>query len=174
VTANERRKAGFTIVELVITLAVLMVAMMIASGLLLEAIRIFSASGREQREPSSELALRLLREDIRTSAPITDGGGTSLVCRRPDRTDIWELAGDRLMRRGVGPLGEDLGSRPMLDRVQVFSWSAMGGGLVRIQVTRRRPAWASSIRAPTSAWRSVSETAESATLLSGSRLQEGS
>lgn len=168
---------GYTLVELVITLFLLMVAMLIASSLLLEAIRIFSASGRELREPSSELALRLLREDLRTSAPLLvgSGGPGPLDCRRADRTDRWEIAGDRLVRRGIGPLGEDLGARPMLDRVERFTWLAgTRTGLVSVHITRRKPSWASSIRAPTSAWRSVSETIESVTVTAGSRLESPS
>lgn len=170
---SSRSESGVTLVELVVSMLVLTVALLIANGLLLEAVRIFSASGRELREPASELALRLLREDVRASSPLPAGSGGPgpLNCRRADRTDRWELVGDRLMRRGLGPLGEDLGSRPMLDRVQLFSWTALETGLVRVQIVRRRPAWASSLKAPTSAWRSVSETVESATVVAGSRLE---
>ena len=54
---SSRSESGVTLVELVVSMLVLTVALLIANGLLLEAVRIFSASGRELREPASELAL---------------------------------------------------------------------------------------------------------------------
>ena len=100
---SSRSESGVTLVELVVSMLVLTVALLIANGLLIEAVRIFSASGRELREPASELALRLLREDVRASSPLPAGSGGPgpLNCRRADRTDRWELVGDRLMRRGL-------------------------------------------------------------------------
>jgi prepilin-type N-terminal cleavage/methylation domain-containing protein len=173
VTANARRARGFTLVEVVVTLFVLAVALMIASGLLLESVRIFASSGRELREPPAELTLRLLREDVRASAPLFpgEGGAGPLDCRRAERTDRWELVGDRLVRRGIGPLDEDLGARPMLDKVQGFAWSVPVPGLVEIRIVRRKPSGASAITSPTSAWRPISETVEVATLVAGSRIE---
>lgn len=160
---------GFTLVELVVAMAVLSVALMIASGLLLESMRIFSATGRELREPASELALRLLREDIRAAVPIT-GSCAPLELHRADRTERWELLGERLVRRGIGPLGENLGARPMLDQVFRFSCAPLGRGLVQIEIVRRKPAGGSALRAPTSAWRSHGETLEAATVVAASRI----
>lgn len=167
--ATHASQRGYTIVELLVTMTLLTLVVVIAGGLVLESLRIFAASGRELREPASELALRMLREDIRESWPI-GAGAAELLCRRNDRADRWVLRGDRIERDGFDAFGRPTGTRPMLDRVVSFRWQALPGGVVVATVVRRRPEGSSAIRAGTAVWRPDGETLESATVVAASRL----
>jgi len=169
VRADRRRSAaGYTLVELLVALVLLSLALALANGLLLESIRIFSTSGRELREPASELALRLLREDLRASAPVTSM--VDLDCRRADRVERWAVDDGRLYRTSLALDGTPIGRRPMLDRMVSFRWTTIGPGLVQVDLVRRRPDGTSAMRAGTSAWRSDGETLEVATVIAGSRI----
>ena len=157
-------------------MAVTAVALLIANGLFVESVRIFSASGRELREPGSELALRLLRSDVQSAAAV----GSSLTwsylpldCWGNEAHQRWELEGDQLQRRRIGLDGSDLGARRMLDRVLTFRWRSLAPGLVEVEIVRRKPPGASAIRASTPVWKSVGDALESSTVVVGSRIAGG-
>ncbi len=171
------REAGFSLVELLVSMLVLLLILMVTNGLLVESLRIFSNSGRELREPGTELTLRLLREDLHASAPLPAGIGSPLLpvhfaldCRRPERTEAWEMDGSRLVRRTYDLDGVLLGTRPMLDKMVTFEWWTPARGLVELRLTRRKPAGASALRVATAAWRSVGDTLERAEVVAGSRI----
>ncbi len=170
---REHSAAGFTLVELAVSMLVFLIVLMVTNGLLVESLRIFSNSGRELREPGTELALRLLREDLHASAPFLLGipqTYSGLACRKPGRTEIWEMDGNRLVRRTQDPDGNLLGTRPMLDGMIGFEWSTDLDGTVHVALTRRKPSGASALRVATAAWKSVGDTLETATVVAGSRI----
>lgn len=168
--------AGFSLVELLVSMLVLLVVMMVTNKLFVESLRIFSNSGRELREPGAELALRLMREDLHAAAPIYNHD-TPLVpthlalhCHLPGRTEAWEMDGSRLVRRTYDAGGNLLGTRPMLDGMVSFEWWTPAPGLVQVRLTRRKPAGASALRVATAAWKSAGDTLESAQVVAGSRI----
>lgn len=170
------RDAGFSLVELLVSMLVLLLVLMVTNSLLVESLRIFSNSGRELREPGTELALRLLREDLHAAAP-TYNFDTPFVpvhyaldCRRPERIESWEMEGSRLVRRTYDTAGVLLGTRQLLDNMVSFEWWTPAPGLVQVQLTRRKPSGASALRVATAAWKSVGETLESAQVVAGSRI----
>jgi prepilin-type N-terminal cleavage/methylation domain-containing protein len=169
--------SGFSLVELLVSMLVFLLVLLVTNGLLVESLRIFSNSGRELREPGTELAIRLLREDLHASAPLAGRIGSEedpmnygLDCRRPDRTETWEMDGTRLVRRTYDADGVLLGTRPMLDGMVSFAWWTPAPGVVQIQLVRRKPAGASALRVATAAWKSVGDTLEAAHVVSGSRI----
>ena len=171
---RQRSDAGFTLVELLVSMLVLLLVLMVTNGLLVESLRIFSNSGRELREPGTELALRLLREDLHAAVPFAAGideTHTGLRCARPDRTEVWEMDERRLVRRTYDPGGALLGTRPMLDGMIEFYWSTTDEGVVHVRLQRRKPAGASAMRVATAAWKSVGDELEQADLLAGSRIE---
>lgn len=170
--SRQRCEDGFTLIEILVAMTVLLVVLLIANGLLLESVRIFSNSGQELRDPAAELALRLLREDVRAAAPILSPHPQSgpLVCQRLERFESWSVVDGRLERRGYTLDGDDLGARQMIDRVVSFRWWSADWGLVEVEIVRRKPSGASAIRAGTGAWRSSGETLETASIVVGSRL----
>ncbi len=168
-----RRESGFTLIEVVVSTLVFLLVLLVTNGLLVESLRIFSNSGRELREPGTELALRLLREDLHASVPIGAGVSThlGLRCRRPDRSEVWEMDGNRLVRRTYDLDNNLLGTRPMLDGMIGFEWWTLVDGAVHVNLTRRKPAGASALRVATAAWKSVGETLEQVEVVAGSRIQ---
>jgi len=166
-------EAGFTVIELVVTMLLLSIALAIAAGLLVEAVRVYSATGRELREPATELTFRMLREDIRAAAPrpVSSGGtGDPLVLVRESGAQSWNLEGERLERTSFDVDGNDLGARPMLDKVLFFRWRVIPRGRVEVEIVRRRPEFGSALRAATSAWRNHGEILETVTIVVGSRI----
>lgn len=166
------RESGFSLVELLVSTLVLLLVLLVTNGLLAESLRIFSNSGRELREPGTELALRLLRDDLHASRPLPAGSGghLGLPCHRPDRIEVWEMDENRLVRRTYDPTWNLLGTRPMLDGMIEFSWTTPGEGLVAVHLTRRKPAGASALRVATAAWKSVGDELEQAEVVAGSRI----
>jgi len=177
--STRAREAGFSLVELLVSMLVLLLVLMVTNGLLVESLRIFSNSGRELREPGTELALRLLREDLHASAPIynldhpLDPTYFALDCRRPERTESWEMDGNRLVRRTYDADGLLLGTRPMLDGMVTFEWWTPIPGLVQVRLVRRRPAGASALRVATAVWKSAGDELEAAQIVAASRLAWG-
>jgi len=170
---RQRSDAGFTLVDLLVSMVVMLLVLMVTNGLLVESLRIFSNSGRELREPGAELALRLLREDLHASAPLTPGISShlGLPCRRPERKDVWEMDGNRLVRRTYDLDENLLGTRPMLDGMITFEWSTDLNGTVHVVLTRRKPAGASALRVATAAWKSVGDTLERVEVVATSRIE---
>lgn len=167
------RERGFTLIELLVSMLVMLLVLMVTNGLLVESLRIFSNSGRELREPGTELALRLLREDLHASLPLSDApwSHTGLPCHRPGRIEVWEMDGNRLVRRSYDPSWTLLGTRPMLDNMIGFRWRTISPGVVKVELERRKPAGASALRVSTAAWKSVGDTLERADVVAGSRLE---
>jgi prepilin-type N-terminal cleavage/methylation domain-containing protein len=173
-SGQKAREAGFTLIELLVSMLVMLLVLMVTNGLLVESLRIFSNSGRELREPGTELSLRLLREDVHASVPLADGipwTHTGLPCHRPGRIEVWEMDGNRLVRRSYDPLWNPLGTRAMLDNMIGFRWRTISPGVVEVALERRKPAGASALRVATAAWKSVGDTLERADVVAGSRLE---
>lgn len=170
-------EGGFTLIELLVSMLVMLLVLMVTNGLLVESLRIFSNSGRELREPGTELALRLLREDLHAAAPLPAGidwTHTRLECRRSGRIEAWEMDDDRLVRRTYDPTWNLLGTRPMLGGMIEFSWSTSFEGLVEVRLVRRKPAGASALRVATAAWKSAGDELESAQVVAASRIEGAS
>lgn len=167
-----RGERGSALVELLVASIVLMVALAVANGLLVECLRIFASSSRDLRQPDRALALRQLRLDLAAADPVgfePYWSGEDLALRGPDGWLRWRLAGDRLVRESFDADGEPVGARPMLDGVVSFQWRAPARGLVEVEVLRRVPRGDSALRAGSSAWRAVDERLEAASVVVASR-----
>jgi type II secretory pathway component PulJ len=162
-------ESGFSLLELVVAGFILLVALTLANQLLVESQRRIAVSVRELREPEDVLALRLLREDLRASAPIYGSGAVPLECTRPGMTARWEWVEDRLERRVFDETYVDQGARVMLDQIVAFRWRTIVPGAVEVEIVRRRPKIGGALRAGSERWRPVAETLESVRLVGASR-----
>jgi prepilin-type N-terminal cleavage/methylation domain-containing protein len=165
-----RSEAGFTLLELAIATAILALALLLASGLLVESGRVLASAARELVETDDALASRQLTEDLRAGvATGWGGGGAPLDLASTDRTTRWELVGERLERRLFDRWGADLGARPMLDGVESFVWLSLGDGVVRVEIVRRTSARGAALRAATARWTPRATAIERTTVIAGSR-----
>ncbi|MEM7354042.1 MAG: prepilin-type N-terminal cleavage/methylation domain-containing protein [Acidobacteriota bacterium] len=116
---------GFTLVEMLVAFAVLSVAMLIASRLLLESQMRMAHSARRAFDPVASLALKQIRADVRMAANVvaTDfqwTWDTLVLSGHPAGTVRYEKVGSDLLRRLPGESAG--GGKIMLRDVTVWRW----------------------------------------------------
>jgi prepilin-type N-terminal cleavage/methylation domain-containing protein len=149
ILVRRRAEAGFSLVELVVALAVLAVGLGLAAGIVIESQRMAAQAGLELRQPAAEEALDLLRVELQGAAGAGGGPGLGgvaygwsrdrLVLVRPDGLTLtYERDGDRLVRRvGLEGVG-----RTAVPGLVSWRWAREGPNLVRVEVVyeaRRGP-----------------------------------
>ena len=129
-----RREAGFTLVELAVATAVLLLAVLLACDLLDESGRLLHHSVRRARDPWTVLAAELLRNDLRGANPKTIAPPPTpppgfeeeapLVVQTSDGVVLWRRTSDGQLVRTIaaGP------SRAYIRDVRSFRWRLLGGG----------------------------------------------
>jgi prepilin-type N-terminal cleavage/methylation domain-containing protein len=147
---GRRCAAGYTLIEMVVALAVLAVALALAAGLLREAAWTLAGAAREARAPLAPLAAATLRRDVRASAgvaphPLAIPGSSlwlsdPLVLRgRPEGSVVYALEGDALVRRVLSPDGGAPRERDLLRGVTVWGWRLPAPGLVEVRTSFAPP-----------------------------------
>jgi prepilin-type N-terminal cleavage/methylation domain-containing protein len=117
---------GFSLLELIISLALLSTTLIIVSEMLLARERQLARAVRVANRMSAEQAVHQLRRDLRSGVAV---GGIAaawqegpLVISQADGVIItWSLEGDSLMRGRSDTTGSQ-GTRQMLDRTMAFRW----------------------------------------------------
>ena len=137
-------EGGFTLVELVVATAVLLLGLLLACDLLDESARLLHHSVRRAHDPATLHAGELLRNDLRGSSvvPASDGWvvGELVTVAPPTGAVVWRQAGDELRRRAGGH------ERVLLRRVRSFRWRDVGLGLVEVELELDRSGgWASPL-----------------------------
>jgi len=160
--------AGFTLVELAISLLLLMLIFALSAQLLVETARIHAAAARELRATEDDFALRTLRADLRSGVP---AGAWSelwtsdpLVLRDGERAIAWAADAERLIRAEAREDEATPVERVELDGVLGFRWRVPLPGLIEVEIVRRRPERAPLARVLSAQWRRQGETLEVASL----------
>lgn len=136
---------------MLVSLVVFTVALAIAAGLLREAAWALAGAAREARAPLAPLVATSLRRDVQASTgvaphPLAVPGSPLWVSDRlvlfghPRGSVVYELEGDRLVRRVLPPGGGEPYRRVLLDDVTVWGWRLPSAGLVEV-----RAAFASTV-----------------------------
>ena len=165
--ARSRTEAGFSLVELLIALLLLVWILALAGQLLVESGRIHASVARELRETDDRFTLRLLRADLRSGVPAgaSSAPWTSepLALRDGDRAIAWGVEDGRLVR-ALAQGGEPAVARVQLDRVVALRWRVPFPGLIDVELVRFRGERAPLARVLSAEWRRRGETLEVATL----------
>lgn len=143
-------QAGFTLVEMLITLVLLLVGLMIASELLMEAAQLLATTSGEAADTPVPLAIARLRADVQgadSALPVfsEEGDLVALVFAGRDasgreRQVVYSKSEDILLRRVVRTDGSLPGS-PEIVWKQVLGWrSEINGGLVDLRIDYMRRA----------------------------------
>lgn len=137
---GSRRDAGFTLVELLVACAVMMVALLLAAQLFEESGRVFAHSVARERDPWAPLAEEWLRDDLRSSHPpdapeFEEQHGPLVLTLSSGETVSWQREGTTLVRAEVGGA-----ARTLLQQVDGWRWRALPRGAVEAEVRFRRGA----------------------------------
>jgi|HubBroStandDraft_3_1064219.scaffolds.fasta_scaffold01404_5 hypothetical protein len=125
-------EAGFTLVEMLISFVLLVLAVTIAAQLLVEAAQMFTDVAGEQHDPMVPLAVARLRNDVQGAVSYQDLSPDPLSCSPlvlqggTGGTVVYTLAGEEVRRAVVAPDGT-AGATEILLR-QVTSWTCAGHG----------------------------------------------
>lgn len=126
---------GFGLLELVIVFAISLVALTIATGILVEAERRASRAAEDARQAPIDLVLRQLRADLRASAGVADGEDLwsrepLVLAGHPAGALRYEVVEGDLQRiAGVAPAG-----RVVLPRATLFRWRVHRLGKTAVEV----------------------------------------
>lgn len=148
---------GFTLIEVVIATALLLLAMALASGLLHETAQLLAEEQRAARDVSPELTLAQLRADVQRSRGVRGGaggiGGGLELALRGGGALRWHVVDGALVREVVAASGTGDGGRIQLPAVEHFAWSSRDGCLVDLAITwldrDRTPRWTAPRPEPT-------------------------
>jgi prepilin-type N-terminal cleavage/methylation domain-containing protein len=139
-----RREAGFTLLELVVATAVLLLAVLLACDLLSESGRLLHHSVRRARDPWTLLPAELLRNDLRGTAtplvlrpllppelpPLHAWQTRAMLLQTADGQVTWQRLPDgRVTRRAAGGVG-----RVYLQDAASFRWRLMEANAVEVWV----------------------------------------
>jgi hypothetical protein len=125
-------EAGFTLIEMLISFVLLVLAVTIAAQLLVEAAQMFTDVAGEQHDPMVPLAVARLRNDVQGAVSYQDLSPDPLSCSPlvlqggTGGTVVYTLAGEEVRRAVVAPDGT-AGATEILLR-QVTSWTCAGHG----------------------------------------------
>jgi prepilin-type N-terminal cleavage/methylation domain-containing protein len=135
-------QAGFTLIEMSVSLVLLFIGMMMAAELLMESAQLFATTSREANEMSVPLAIAGLRADAQgadfASAAITEEGDLaflSFVSRDAAGREqvIRYLKNDTLLLREVNRI--DGAEQPLTVWTNVTHWKCeINGGLVDLEI----------------------------------------
>lgn len=124
---------GFSVLELVVAMVVMLFALLLACDLLDESGRLLHHSMRRARDPLPQLAGELLRNDLRAARPQPAGDWTSgpLALDVPGEGPVvWHRQGEQLWRDAGGGGG----SRPRLGRLAGWRWRALPRGAIEVRI----------------------------------------
>ena len=138
------KEAGFTLIEICISMALLLVALLLAAQILMETSQLFAETSGEALDAPVPLVIARIRADVLGSTgtfPILDEDGTlnAVAVQGLGRQIFYQKIGDALFRRVV-PLNGDPPEKPVLLWRGVTGWRCRvhGGNLVELEVTYRR------------------------------------
>jgi hypothetical protein len=121
-----RREGGFSVLELVVAMTIMVFALLMACDLLDESARYLSHSVRRARDPLPLLASELLRNDLRAAMPVIGSGcdDVELTLVVPgEGTVVWHRRGSQLWRWHGGT------DRPKLVGLRQWRWCLLPGAV---------------------------------------------
>lgn len=134
-------QAGFTLVELMISLLLTLLALGLAAQVLMESAQVLTDTAAEQIDAPVPLALARIRGDVQSSRSYSVLSGSRLMLfGHPAGTLVYEQSGGELTRTVLDPLGSPLGSATVMRRVTDWSCLAVTSRLVSITFRYQRHA----------------------------------
>lgn len=120
------RNAGWSLLELVVTIFLLALALVLSGPLLQAALRHVTFEQERILEAEATIALKQLRADVTAALGASDKDGDLFLSFPDGHTVTYGLQGDRLQRRLDVP-SKTGAERTVLDGVGLFRWSPLPG-----------------------------------------------
>lgn len=140
--------AGFTLLELLVSMILVVLALMLATQLLLESQRTFALAGRAALEPRASSTYARLTSDVQSARGAQQAAdGALLLTGHPEGTLRWERRREELWRTAFTDDGDVRSRRVLLHRVTDWSWS-WDGSLVTAIFTYQRGAMLRYVTTP--------------------------
>jgi len=134
-----RGERGFTLVETLVALAILLFALALAAQLLEESAQTFADVQGEATEPPAPLLAARMRGDVRAAASVSVlADGALRLDGHPAGTVVYRQVGSELRREVYCADGELAAGAPAWRRVEGFAGAALGDRLALLTVRYRR------------------------------------
>jgi Tfp pilus assembly protein PilV len=141
-----RREAGFTLVEAMVSLLLLIVVLAMAAQLLGETQQMLADAAHESLDPAAALIAARLRVDVLGASGAIAAQNPDLSCAyveligNPEGPVVYHLAGGALVRSVLAADGTPQGSATLLRRATAFGCSTIVnplGGLTVVRIDYR-------------------------------------
>jgi len=117
-----------SLVELLVSLALISVVFLAAGPLIVQSIRVFGAAGRSLRDPDAVLAGAWLRQDVHSAYSVGFGSGNKMILRIPEGMQVcYEQSGSSLIRKVYSAKGEVLSRQMIVPKLLGWSWGKARG-----------------------------------------------
>lgn len=138
----KEREAGFTLVELLVSMVITMLALALAAQVLMESSQMLVDAAAEQADAPMPLVVARLRGDVRAAASfqiVAGPDGPALLLEgHPAGAVVYERVGEELRRTVLDGSGGVLGSAPALRSITDWSCFPAGPGLLGVSLAHRR------------------------------------
>lgn len=132
------RESGTTLIELMVSLALISIVFLAAGPLIVQSIRLFDATSKKLRDPDAVLVGAWLRQDVHSavaalSVPVVGKPPLLSLSRKDGMMISYEFDGHSLIRQQWSPSGKLVGRQLILPNL--VSWSfVVVQGCVQVQV----------------------------------------
>lgn len=135
-----RRGRGFSLLEIMVSLAVVAVVLTLATRLIVEVQLAAVEWRRTLRDPMPQLTTQLLRTDIQRSSRLLSAvslepAGTMALELPGGRQILYAKESNRLTRSLIAVDGEEIGSRTVMSPISLWRWRHLGSGLIQVEIT---------------------------------------
>jgi len=121
------RESGMSLVELLVSLALLSVVFLAAGPLIVQSIRVFGAAGRSLMDPDAVVAGAWLRQDVHSAYSVGTGPDNRMMLLMPEGKHVsYEQSGSSLVRRVYSAKGEVLSRQKIVPKIIGWGWGYVG------------------------------------------------
>ncbi len=130
---------GSTLVELLVSLALISIAVLAATALIVQSIKVFDSLGRSMSDPETVIARSWICKDVHSARSIEGATGTwsdsELVLATGDGGAVtYALDGGRLLRRVVDRHGAETDTRTVLHGLAEWRWRVAGSRVIEVEL----------------------------------------
>ena len=128
-----------TLIELMVSLALISVASLAACSLIVQSIRVFDSLGRSMSDPDAVITRSWMRKDVHSARSIEPGTGIwsdheLVLATGEGGSVIYEQNGDRLLRRVIDRNGSETEARTLLHSLVGWRWRVAGSRVIEVEL----------------------------------------